>query len=280
MTTPIERPPKYFGPRDVAPMFSLLAWPGGRLALADRIGVGNTLLAFYPYDGTPSCTQEMCRFSANIESFEHLNTAVWGVSCNSLEQHRKFFEEFDLRVQLLSDDDRKVSQAYGAIREGGSMPNRITFLIDKLGIIRCRSEGMPEIDELLSFIYDLSHLPDEFRFIAENSDGVFSVLWNAITQQLTYRVAERGTPIIDAEDRPALAKPESWRRFWSLMARWEVWNWDATYTDEGVIGGMNWSLNFAHGGKRLESRGQNAGPRDLEYVRRAIGELIAGSTDF
>ena len=70
------------------------------------------LLYFYPKDDTPGCTVEAIDFTALKEQFAELGAAIVGVSPDSAESHCKFIAKHDLGLQLLSDPERKVTEAY------------------------------------------------------------------------------------------------------------------------------------------------------------------------
>jgi len=62
---------------------------------------------------------------------------VVGVSPDSVESHRNFREELVIPFTLVSDPDRKVIGLYGARRRiGAGLTKRVTYLIDKAGVIR------------------------------------------------------------------------------------------------------------------------------------------------
>jgi len=71
------------------------------------------VLYFYPKDNTPGCTTEACDFTQNLPSFEELDAVVLGVSPDSPKKHRNFIEKKDLKITLLSDEDKKVLEEYG-----------------------------------------------------------------------------------------------------------------------------------------------------------------------
>lgn len=92
------------------------------------------LLYFYPRDNTPGCTKEACVIRDTHDQFEDLNAVVLGVSKNSEKSHRGFIEKFGLPFTLISDKDQKIIKKYGA--DGIVMPKRVSFLIDKEGVVR------------------------------------------------------------------------------------------------------------------------------------------------
>lgn len=72
------------------------------------------VLYFYPKDNTSGCTKEACDFTDSIKSYEKLNAIVLGVSPDSTESHRIFTKKYNLKIDLLSDPDKKVHREYGA----------------------------------------------------------------------------------------------------------------------------------------------------------------------
>ena len=72
------------------------------------------VLYFYPKDNTSGCTKEACDFTNSLKDYEKLDAVVLGISPDSTESHRNFIEKYNLRIDLLSDPDRKVLKAYGA----------------------------------------------------------------------------------------------------------------------------------------------------------------------
>jgi peroxiredoxin Q/BCP len=96
-----------------APDFTLADQDGEKVALRDLRGAW-VVLYFYPKDDTPGCTTEACEFTAGIQDFRGLDARVLGCSPDSPESHRKFIAKFGLEVDLLSDPDHRVAEAYGA----------------------------------------------------------------------------------------------------------------------------------------------------------------------
>ncbi len=71
------------------------------------------VLYFYPKDNTPGCSKEACDFTDNLKDFENLNAIVLGVSPDSSKKHRNFIEKKNLKITLLSDEDKKILSEYG-----------------------------------------------------------------------------------------------------------------------------------------------------------------------
>jgi peroxiredoxin Q/BCP len=98
-------------PGDKAPDFTL---PGdtGPISLADHAG-RKLVLYFYPKDDTPGCTTEAKDFSALAADFAAADTAVVGVSRDSVAAHARFRAKHGLSVGLGADAEGAVTEAYG-----------------------------------------------------------------------------------------------------------------------------------------------------------------------
>ncbi len=100
------------------------------------------VLYFYPKDDTSGCTREAIAFSGLRDAFAELGVRVIGVSRDSLEKHRRFREKHDLRVDLASDPEGTVTEAFGVWVEKSMYGRRYmgieraTFLVDGEGRIR------------------------------------------------------------------------------------------------------------------------------------------------
>lgn len=98
---------------DQAPDFSLPASHGKQVSLKDFRNKNKVVLYFYPKDDTPGCTVEACGFKDEIHSFILQNAVVMGISPDPIKSHEKFIMKYDLPFLLLSDEDKKICQAYG-----------------------------------------------------------------------------------------------------------------------------------------------------------------------
>ncbi len=74
------------------------------------------VLYFYPKDDTPGCTVEAVDFTSLKDRFTELGAAIIGVSPDSAESHCKFIDKHNLGLKLLSDPERKVTEAYNVWR--------------------------------------------------------------------------------------------------------------------------------------------------------------------
>ena len=128
MTSPLLNQP--------APDFTLEAHNGQQVRLADYRGKNEVVLYFYPMDGTPVYTKEACGFRDAFEEFTKLGAVVIGVSADSPERHRAFAVSRALPFLLLSDQDGSLRKAYRVPKTLGILPSRVTYVIDKAGVVR------------------------------------------------------------------------------------------------------------------------------------------------
>ena len=121
---------------DRAPDFSATTHDGNRICLSDYLGKRGLVLFFYPKDGTPICTKEACAFRDSYEQFIDAGTDVIGVSGDSDESHRAFTQQHKLSFPLISDTDGSLRKAFAVPKTMGLFPGRVTYVIDKEGIIQ------------------------------------------------------------------------------------------------------------------------------------------------
>ena len=96
---------------DRAPAMTVTASDGGNLNLASP---GRPLvLYFYPKDDTSGCTREAQDFTALAPEFAKAGVKVVGVSRDSMKSHDKFIGKYGLAVPLASDEDGRISDAFG-----------------------------------------------------------------------------------------------------------------------------------------------------------------------
>ncbi len=117
-----------------APGFSAPSADGSTVDLSKSLERGNVVLYFYPKDETQGCTAEACSFRDRWEEIRSEDATVIGVSSDSVEAHVSFKKRHDLPFTLVSDRDKKIREAYEV--KGRLLPSRVTFVIDRAGIIR------------------------------------------------------------------------------------------------------------------------------------------------
>jgi thioredoxin-dependent peroxiredoxin len=145
---------------DKAPDFTLPDSNGNPLHLAGLVGKKLIVLYFYPKDMTSGCTAEACAFRDNYQVFQDAGAEVIGVSAQGKESHREFIRMHNLPFILLSDEKNEVRALYDAGSIMG-LPGRVTFVIDKKGIIRhifnSPTQATKHVDEALRVIKELTN---------------------------------------------------------------------------------------------------------------------------
>jgi len=140
-----------------APDFSLPS-THGEIKLSDRLVKNHVLLVFYPGDGTPVCTRQLCDYRDHLGVFADLGVDVLGINTQSLASHGRFSARHELPFPLLSDADKRVCRAYGAVGLLGTT-KRMLVLIDRHQRIRWRCTDLPifrrTADEIREVIADL-----------------------------------------------------------------------------------------------------------------------------
>jgi len=121
---------------DKALEFTLPSQMGDDVMLSEFFGKKNVVLYFYPKDETTGCTKEACTFRDNYEELTKLGAEVIGVSGQSVESHKSFASHHGLPFILLSDEGNKVREIYGVPSSMGIIPGRVTYIIDKKGMVR------------------------------------------------------------------------------------------------------------------------------------------------
>ena len=129
-------------PGNPAPDLELPDRHGRLFRLSSLKGYKNVVLFFYPNDNGIVCTQEACAFRDAFEEFVSLGTVVIGVSRQGVGSHRHFAHQYDLPFVLLSDVDGKAREAYEVGRWMGLLNDRVTYVIDRQGIIRASIQSM------------------------------------------------------------------------------------------------------------------------------------------
>ncbi|MEM9822894.1 MAG: redoxin domain-containing protein [Bacteroidota bacterium] len=101
----------------------------------------NVVLLFFPLAFTGVCTDELCTMRDDIGTYEGLDAQILAVSVDSLFTLEKFKAEQNYNFPLLSDFNKNVSRAYGALYEDfvldmKGVSKRSAFVIDKNGVIQ------------------------------------------------------------------------------------------------------------------------------------------------
>ena len=118
------------------PDFNLPTIPGQTLSSNDLAGQWSVVY-FYPKDNTPGCTKEAIAFSEHIDAFSKLGVRIVGISKDSAKMHENFIRKHDLKIDLISDEEGELCEAFGVWVEKKMYGKvywgikRSTFLFDK-----------------------------------------------------------------------------------------------------------------------------------------------------
>lgn len=137
---------------EVAPDFQLPLNTGEDFRLSLQRGKKNVVLYFYPRDFTRGCTREGCLFSSHIKEIERLEAIIIGISADPVESHRDFVRKYNLAFALASDAGMTVSKQYGAQWLYGIAIRRLTYVIDKEGIIRGKTHHEVRINRHWDYV--------------------------------------------------------------------------------------------------------------------------------
>jgi len=119
-----------------APDFELPDAAGNPVRLSGYRGVNPVVVYFYPKDDTNICTKEACGFRDDFAKFRNAGAVILGISDDSGESHAAFSAKYGLPFTLLSDKGGRVRKLYGVNRLFGILPGRVTFVIDRDGVLR------------------------------------------------------------------------------------------------------------------------------------------------
>jgi peroxiredoxin Q/BCP len=111
------------------PAFSLPAASGRTVSLADYAG-RPVLLWFFPRAYGGNCTKQACSFRDRAADYAGRNAAVLGITTSTAADLKAWGSEVGLASELLSDTERAVCTAYGALESADQeRPSRISVLI-------------------------------------------------------------------------------------------------------------------------------------------------------
>jgi peroxiredoxin Q/BCP len=148
---------------DPSPDFTLLSQSRAMVSLHDFLGKKCVILYFYPKDDTYNCIAESCDFRDSYHVFLDADAEVIGVSSDTPESHSRFAAKYKLPFTLLSDEKNEVRKLYHVPKTMGVIPGRVTYVIDKKGIVRhiFSSQFNPKshVEEALKILRDIIPSP-------------------------------------------------------------------------------------------------------------------------
>ena len=149
-------------PGTPAPDFELAGTPGGAKYRLSSYRGRPVVLAFYPADWSPVCTDQLALYNELLPEFEKYKAQIFGVSVDSIWSHDAWEKSRNLRFPLLADFEPKgnVSRRYGAYDENVGMSERALFVIGPDGKVfwsyLSPKEVNPGADGILAALEELS----------------------------------------------------------------------------------------------------------------------------
>jgi peroxiredoxin len=124
-------------PGTAAPEFDLKTTPDQSVRLADFRG-RRLIIAFYPADWSPVCTDQMALYNEVLPEFRRLGAELLGVSVDGAWCHRAFAEQRNLHFPLLADFEPKgeMAKRYGVYEQADGVSERALFVLDGDGVVR------------------------------------------------------------------------------------------------------------------------------------------------
>jgi peroxiredoxin len=124
-------------PGAAAPDFELPSTPDQKVSLSE-FGGQPVILAFYPEDWSPVCSDQMTLYQELLPEFQKFNSALLGISVDGIWSHLAFAKDRNIHYPLLSDFEPKgeVARAYRVYRDQDGTSERALFVIDGDGVIQ------------------------------------------------------------------------------------------------------------------------------------------------
>jgi peroxiredoxin len=118
-----------------APDFELENQDKKKIKLSDFKGKSKVVLAFYPLDFSPVCTNEHACFMTDLPQFSAKDAVVLGISIDSVWCHKAFREARGISYDLLSDIKREVVQKYDLFLPEANIGRRATVVVGRDGVV-------------------------------------------------------------------------------------------------------------------------------------------------
>jgi len=98
----------------------------------------NLVLAFYPLDFSPVCTDQLSIYQEVLPEIEAKGASLVGVSVDSAYCHKAFAGNLNLTYPLLADFHPKgaMSREYGAYQDDFGTDNRSLVVVGEDGVVK------------------------------------------------------------------------------------------------------------------------------------------------
>jgi peroxiredoxin len=132
-----DHPTQALSAGTAAPEFDLQSTPDQTVKLADFRGRA-LIMAFYPADWSPVCTDQMALYNEVLPEFKRLGAELVGISIDHAWCHIAFAKTRNLHFPLLADFHPKgeIARRYGVYDDSIGMSERALFVLDGDGVIR------------------------------------------------------------------------------------------------------------------------------------------------
>src|SRR3989475_10976911 len=134
--TGADHPATPLRPGSPAPEFALPSTRDQKVSLSEFRGQP-VILAFYPEDWSPVCSDQMALYQEVLPEFEKFNAELLGISVDGVWSHLAFARDRNLHFPLLADFEPKgaVARAYRVYRDEDGTSERALFVIDAKGMV-------------------------------------------------------------------------------------------------------------------------------------------------
>ena len=139
---------------EVAPDFTARTTQGELVTLSSLRG-RYVVIYFFPKAFTPGCTRQTARFRDAHPDILELGGVVLGVSVDDFETQCDFATASQAQFPMIGDEDLAVSQLYGVLRPFLKLAKRVTFVIDREGVVRGVFEHEFQISKHLDAVLHL-----------------------------------------------------------------------------------------------------------------------------
>jgi peroxiredoxin Q/BCP len=131
---------------DEAPDFTLTDENGDPVTLSNFRGREAVVLVFYPGDGTPVCTAQLCEIRDAYADFTAAGVRAFGINPFSRAGKQRFSRLNHFPFRLLADPGRAVARLYGCDIGFGFLGfnRRAVYGIDRAGRIAFAQQGRPD----------------------------------------------------------------------------------------------------------------------------------------
>jgi peroxiredoxin len=158
--------PTILPPGARAPNFALRPARGQPVELRELFG-RSAVLAFYPADWSPVCSDQMALYNEILPEFKRLGAELFGISVDGEWCHAAFTRDRKLNFPLLADFEPKgmVARRYGVYRWTEGVSERALFVINPAGVIHwsyLSPDGQnPGADGIIAALEDLAQVKSE-----------------------------------------------------------------------------------------------------------------------